>query len=52
LVLAFWLLTSSGSFLGNGLILGILVHFAIDRMQKALYDKRSWPPPSPTPSGN
>lgn len=37
LILTFWIMTSSASLIGNGLVLGMAVHLLIDRFQKALY---------------
>jgi len=41
LIFSFWMLTSSGSLLGVGLALGIVVHLLVDRVRLALYHSPS-----------
>lgn len=41
LIFTFWMFTSSGSLLGIGLVLGMVVHLLIDRAQNALYHSPS-----------
>jgi len=37
LIFTFWMLTSSGSLLGVGLVLGMVVHLLVDRIKNVLY---------------
>lgn len=39
LVLGIWLMTSSASYLGKGIVLGIIVHLVVDRLNLRLYHK-------------
>ena len=39
LMLGIWLMTSSASYLGKGIVLGIIVHLVVDRLNLRLYHK-------------
>lgn len=39
LILGIWLMTSSASYLGKGIALGIIVHLVVDRLNSRLYHK-------------
>lgn len=39
LILGIWLMTSSASFLGKGIALGMIVHLVVDRLLSRLYHK-------------
>jgi len=39
LVLGLWLMTSSASYLGKGIVLGMILHLVVDRLNLRLYHK-------------